>query len=129
MVAEQDNGVNKITRVQYDDYLQIQQLSKENYIKTVTNWPGPNYDKLQSCHFYDYYMSNNNLATTTIELKRIIDRLITKEGFSLKQSDLKNGNDILIKETDDKFVIMQIVGSYANNDIISLSVGAYKKSK
>lgn len=77
-----------------------------------------------SAVFYTY--NGNEL------FKQIVDKLILKEGFILKESELKRGRDIIIKETEDNFIIVEINGTYENgerNSIHGLFINTYSKRK
>jgi hypothetical protein len=65
--------------------------------------------------------SNSNL------IKQIIDRLIIQEGFILKQSELKSGQDILIKETENTFIIAELAITY--EDATSFVIESFSKRK
>ena len=65
-----------------------------------------------------------------IQLKTICEKLILKEDFTLKKSDLKNGNDILIKETDKNFIIVEIFKTYEGpNPPAGLYIRTFSKKK
>lgn len=61
-------------------------------------------------------------------MKRILDKLILTQGFVLKESKLKNGRDLLIKENDSDFIIVQGF-SYSQRAIYSLFITTYSKKK
>lgn len=127
--GEQDNGTIKISRLEQDNNLQIDYKTKITYLRYTTNWKGANYDKLWSYYVTDYFMANDFLPSTPQEIKNIADVLIIKEGFILKESNLKDGGDILIKETKDAFIISRLTGSYSGNSILSMAMSKYSKKK
>ena len=65
-----------------------------------------------------------------ILLKNICDQMILKEGFILKKSELITGNDILIKETDTSFIIIDVSPKYEYPDFpMSLMISTYSKKR
>lgn len=60
-------------------------------------------------------------------IRAMINNLILKEGFLLKRTKLKEGSDIIIKETEDSFII----GSFYSYDaeISSIWLSTYSKKK
>ena len=65
----------------------------------------------------------------TIYIKKIIDDMIIKDGFTLKRSELKKGHDIIIKETDNSFIIGDF-GSYDDSALPqSITIQVYHKTK
>lgn len=64
------------------------------------------------------------------QLVKIAERLILERQFILKKSNLIAGDDILIKETDEDFIIVKIGGKYDyNNPPMSLSILTYSKKR
>jgi hypothetical protein len=48
------------------------------------------------------------------EIKRILSEVISQCGFVIKKSELISGNDILIREEEDCFRIVELAGKYEN---------------
>lgn len=68
--------------------------------------------------------------TYDIQLKTIAEKLILNEGFILKKSELKDGHDILIKETDKNFIIVEIFKTYEDpNPPAGLYIRTFSKKK
>jgi hypothetical protein len=64
------------------------------------------------------------------QLAKIAERLIMEKQFTLKKSSLLDGSDILIKETENDFIIVEIGGKFDyDNPPRSLSISAYSKNK
>ena len=61
-------------------------------------------------------------------LDQIISDLMTKEQFIKKESLIKGGSDILIKENEDKIIVVLILKGFAYGHK-SISFHAYKKNK
>ncbi len=70
-----------------------------------------------------FSVANPKLPST---VKSFMDRLITKNGFILKESKLISGNDILIREDEDCFMIATIFSKY--DDPTSFAIKAYSKN-
>lgn len=68
-------------------------------------------------------LNNGNL------LKEIVDKLIIQQEFQLKKTILKDGNDILIQENSENFIIVYLISSYEPNPPISLMFNSYSKRK
>lgn len=62
-------------------------------------------------------------------IKTIVDKLIINEGFILKKSNLKNGHDIIIKETDNNFIIGELFNTYEPDYPLQLILSSYDKRK
>ena len=63
-------------------------------------------------------------------LKQIADQLILKKQFILKKSNLMSGDDILIKETDDDFIIVDLNRKYEYPDPpLSFIISTYSKRR
>ena len=61
-------------------------------------------------------------------LKQIADQLILKKQFILKKSNLISGYDILIKETNDDFIIVKLTRKYEDPPM-SLIISTYSKRR
>ena len=64
-----------------------------------------------------------------LHLRTIVDKLVLKEGYTLKKSELKYGSDILIKEFDDYFIIVDFSTSEVESIVNSISFSTYGKKK
>lgn len=65
----------------------------------------------------------------TIFIKNIINQLILKDGFSLIRTNLKTGEDIIIKEIDQGFIIGSFNSYDSNIPPQSLAIKSYRKHK
>lgn len=65
-------------------------------------------------------------AENSPKIKEIIKELIEKNGFTLKRTQLIYGHDIIIKETEDSFIVGFINGKYDYHN--QPTVGLYLKS-
>jgi hypothetical protein len=83
------------TNLNYRVWFKLMNLQED---KTIQSWVAINAE----IWWYSY----------DIKLKQIAERLILKEGFLLNKSKFKDGNDILIKETDKNFIIVEIFKSF-----------------
>lgn len=73
-----------------------------------------------------------SIGTTSYDpqIKIIIEKLIINCEFVLKESDKKNGKDIIIKETDESFIIGEIISTYENpNPPMSITFTSFSKKK
>jgi hypothetical protein len=66
-------------------------------------------------------------------IRWIIDNLLKKQGFTLKESKLIMGGDIIICESEDSFIIGTLNGKYYFNEnnrgLVGLYFNAYSKRK
>jgi hypothetical protein len=72
--------------------------------------------KLTNVFIFKQALLNPNSPPTPL-IKEMINKLIIQEGFVLKKSELKNGSDIIIKETKDSFII----GDFYSYDDLELT--------
>lgn len=83
---------------------------------------------LVDAYIFKYGLMDESLPNTYF-IKKIINDMIIKDGFSLKRTDSKSGNDIIIKETDDSFIIGKF---FSYDDTIPpqyISIFSYRKYK
>ena len=76
-----------------------------------------------------YFMMNLNSRPL---MKQVLDKLILEDGFILKKSLFINGHDILIKETESAFVIVELIGKYDEVELnefpgYQVSINMYSK--
>jgi len=121
-ISQQDNGSGfEILRETVDGFLKI----------TLNSNTG-----MQYIVFFDKgsepVQANIALSVSEYEprLKTICDQLMIKQGFVLKKSNALYGNDILIKETDTNFILVEINNKYEYpNPPMSLMINTYTKNK
>ncbi len=97
------------------------------------------YNKLPLNNFYNvsynlkrfpiYFMMNLNSGPL---MKQVLDKLMVKEGFILKKSSFIKGHDILIKETESTFVIVELIEKYDEVELnefpgYQVSINMYSK--
>lgn len=126
---EKENGTVTIEKQVADNVLYVQHKSKTNYLQTASVWQGKRYDKLQQFSVHDYYWFGHTLPTTSPQLAKIVELLILKEGFTRKETEFKRGLDILLKETKDKFIVVEIHPDRSINGIFDLKFLAFSKRK
>lgn len=59
-------------------------------------------------------------------MKDLMNNLIIKYGFTLKKSELISGNDILIREDENCFMIAKIFSKY--DDAVAFNIQTYSKN-
>jgi hypothetical protein len=65
----------------------------------------------------------------TIFIKKIINQLILNDGFSLVRTNLKMSEDIIVKETDQSFIICSFSSYDSNIPAQSIAIKSYRKHK
>ena len=73
-----------------------------------------------------------NISSKTYDplLKEIAENLMVKSGFILKTSKLKMGNDIIIKETEDSFIIGTLYLAFEDpHPPLAINITSYGKRK
>lgn len=123
--SEDEDQFRKVEKSTYKEMLSVVYNDKTRNFRCQANWKGTNNNILTSCAI--------DAITNKIALnpycKDIIDKLIVSESFILKESALKTGSDILVKDNGDNFIIVSIGGNYSRNEIISLFIRTYSKDK
>ena len=119
-----NNGLNiKNTKVQKGNHVEIS--SSNNRLVYYLNF---HQNALVDAYIFKYGLMDENMPNTYF-IKKIINDMIIKDGFSLKRTDSKSGNDIIIKETDDSFIIGNF---FSYDDIIPpqyITINSYRKHK
>jgi hypothetical protein len=73
--------------------------------------------------FIENYRSNPSVV-------KMLEKLIIERQFILMKSQLISGNDILIKENESDFIIIEMIRKYDfNNPPISLSISTYSRNR
>jgi len=124
-LADGENNLFKISHSTYNDMYFVAFESNLTNLGYQGNWKKKNDYVLFSCTVRWYKATRD----WDPQYKTIVDKLILKHGYNLSESKLKSGFDILIKEIDNAFIIIEIGGYYANNHIVSLMMSAFSKSK
>jgi hypothetical protein len=109
-------------------------VNKKALVSIYSNSTNFSYDIVYENYFPIGYIIS---ARSPVLLKIICDKLILEDGFILKRSNylLKNmkGYDILIKETEDSFIICELSVKYDDienyQDLVSLRFTEYSKLK
>lgn len=127
LLSESENEYEKVGRSTSDDMLYVDYANKLTRIRCQANWKGVKQRILVSCAINDIGMGYK--GSFDPKYKTMIDKLILSEGFILKESALRSGNDILIKDNDDNFIIVDIWGSYSRNEIVGLFISTFSKKK
>jgi len=123
--SETENELEQITKSTEQDWLFITYANKLTKIRCQANWKGTKTKNLVSCAINDiahkgYYDR---------QYKIMVDKLILNEGYALKESTLKSGSDILIKDNESNFIIVAVSGSYSKSEISRLFFSTYSKKK
>lgn len=113
-----------------NSYYQIQRNENEKGLSIIIS---NNQNKLE----YKTFFNKKNQITSIIinsfgnyfQVKKIVENLIIKEGFTLKKTNLKNGFDIIIKETNDSFIIGYLVEEYEPTPPSAIFISSFSKRK
>jgi len=125
LISERENEYEKVGRTTANDMLYVEYANKLTKIRCQGNWKGLKEKILVSCAINDMGYK----GSFDPNYKIIADKLILSEGFILKESSLRAGNDILIKDNDNNFIIAELWGSYSRNEIVGLFISTFSKKK
>lgn len=115
-----NNGL-EITKEKKDDFTSVRINSSISDLQYLT-WFNKNNEPI-SCSI------SRNVMGYEPKLKEICNQLMLN-GFILKKTKLLNGHDMLIKETDDNFIVININSKYEYpNPPMSLHIQTYGKEK
>jgi hypothetical protein len=112
------------------------QLANGNIIEITSYKSGIHYtlsfigQSLNYAWIFKNWLSDESIPETPL-IKKMILNLIINNGFTLKKSDSRFGRDIIIKETDDSFIIGDIIGDIDSkfSSPQSISFKSYRKTK
>lgn len=114
------NGI-EISKEEKDEYTRVTINDSRNNILYFT-WFNKNKISYK-CHIW------SNPMVPSLLLKDICDKLML-QGYVLKRSKLVEGNDILIKETEERFIIVDISNKYDTPELPrALNIYSYNKTR
>ena len=113
-----------------------QKLSHGNMIEITSKVSGIHYtlsyigESLNFAWIFKNGLMDESIPETPL-IKRMILNLVLSDGFMAKNTGLKSGTNIIIKETDDSFIIGEFNGELDSdlNNPQSISFKAYFKTK
>ena len=124
LLPEMEDNSRKIERGESDGMLHISYESKSTMLIYKFVWKNG-----ELINFYITPTYSDDDDNHGYQLKSIIDKLILTKQFILKESVLKTGSDILIKESEDCFIIVTLQRSYSEKISSSIFLWSYAKHK
>jgi len=100
--------------------------NKEKNVEYQILWRD-NEPRIADAQYFSVGTANYNFS---IPLRIAIGDLMITQGFVLKKTSLINGNDIIVKELDNAFIIGQLISKFEDESgLMSVHFSAYKKRK
>jgi hypothetical protein len=119
-----NNGI-KITNTKIDNGNHVEIHSTVTQLNYWITFEKGNFT--QAYIFKQALMDPNSPPTPFI--KEIVNNLILKNGFLLKRTELKNGSDFIIKETDNCFIIGSFYSYDSQEPVSNITFSTFSKKK